>query len=231
MRPIPAAHTNTDTHPVQDIAEGLRYSWGNTSIRSRFIAIASANFLVMGPIFVGLPVIAQSRLVGGAAAFGMIMAASGIGSLVGMIAAGTLPRPSDRLFSWLAVALFAGFAVGVGALGFITNPWIAAALMLATGLGNGYIAVVAMTALQRMAPKEMLGRVMSLIMLAMVGLAPISQAISGAVIRISPEVLFGGAGVGFLIVAIWAATQRDAWNLGGDEPAEELSAEAVAAVA
>jgi uncharacterized protein (DUF58 family) len=70
-----------------------------------------------------------------------------------------------------------------------------------------------------MAPAEMLGRVMSLIMLAIVGLAPISQAISGAVIRISPQVLFGAAGIGFVLVAVWTATQRDVWTLGGEETA------------
>lgn len=231
MRRIPAARANVDTHPVADVLEGLRYSWNNASIRAMFLAIAFANFLVMGPIFVGLPVLTQGRLSGGAAAFGMIMAAVGIGSLLGMIAAGALPRPSDRVFTWLAVAMFMTFAVAIGALGFITSSWLAAALLFSTGFGNGYIAVVSMTALQRMAPKEMLGRVMSLIMFAIVGLAPISQAISGAVIRISPEALFGGAGMGFVLVAIWTAMQRDVWTLGGDEPAEEPEAELAAAAA
>jgi hypothetical protein len=221
MRPIPAARENADTHPLADVLDGLRYSMGNAHIRAMFLAIASANFLIMGPIFVGLPVLVQGRLCGGAAAFGFIMAAVGVGSLLGMIAAGALPRPTDRLFTWLAVAMFMAFAVAVGALGFITSSLLAAALLFTTGLGNGYIAVIAMTALQRMTPRELLGRVMSLIMLAIVGLAPVSQAISGAVIRISPEVLFGGAGIGFVLVAIWTAMQRDVWTLGDGEPTEE----------
>ena len=215
MSRIAAANANPDTHPLADVAEGLRYSWNNAHLRSMFIVIACGNFLIMGPIFVGLPVLAQSRLAGGAAAFGAIMAASGVGSLLGMIGAGTLPRPSDRVFGWLAVALFAGFGVAVGSLAFVTQTWIAAALMFATGLGNGYIAVIAMTALQRSTAKTYLGRVMSLIMLAMVGLAPISQLVSGALIRISPAALFGGAAVGFALTAAWTATQRGVWVLGG----------------
>ena len=59
-------------------------------------------------------------------------------------------------------------------------------------------------------------------MLAMVGLAPISQAISGALIKVSPEVLFGGAGVGFLAVAIYTMAIKHVWVLadagGDDEP-------------
>lgn len=224
MRRIPAALANADTHPLHDVAEGLRYSWTSAHLRAMIIVVGVANFLMMGPMFVGLPVVAQGRLSGGAAAYGIIMAAAGIGSLLGMVGASAIPRPSNRVFGWLAVALFVGFGIAVGALGFVHATWIAAALMFATGLGNGYIAVIAMTALQRMTAETYLGRVMSLVMLAMVGLAPISQALSGAVIRISPAALFGGAGVGFMLLAAWTATQRDVWALGGEQVGVDTAA-------
>ncbi|MBE0702367.1 MAG: MFS transporter [Afipia sp.] len=211
MRRIPAANADARTHPLADLVEGARYTWSSAHLRAMIIVIGVANFLIMGPMFVGLPVIAQGRLTGGAAAYGIIMAAAGVGSLIGMIAAGALPKPSDRLFAWLAVALFAGFGLAVGALGFVHATWIAASLMFVTGLGNGYIAVIAMTSLQRRTAEQFMGRVMSFVMLAMVGLAPVSQAISGAVIRISPAALFGCAGLGFLLLAGWTATVRDVW--------------------
>ncbi len=212
MRHIPAANADARTHPLVDLAEGARYTWSSAHLRTMIIAIGVANFLVMGPMFVGLPVIAQSRLTGGAAAYGAIMAAAGVGSLAGMLAAGSLPKPSGRLFAWFASALFASFGIALGALGVVHATWIAASLMFVTGLGNGYIAVIAMTSIQRATTEQFMGRVMSFVMLAMVGLAPVSQAISGAVIRISPIALFGGAGLGFFLLAAWTATVSDVWK-------------------
>ena len=53
--------------------------------------------------------------------------------------------------------------------------------MLLLGLGNGYITIILLTWIQTRTPKTMLGRIMSLLMLASAGLVPVSQAISGAV--------------------------------------------------
>jgi hypothetical protein len=55
--------------------------------------------------------------------------------------------------------------------------------MLLLGAGNGYIAILMFTWMQTNTPKDMLGRMMSMVMLAGNGLVPISQAISGAVIK------------------------------------------------
>lgn len=216
MHRLPASNAQADTHPLADVAAGLRYAWRSERIRWMVIVIAAANFLVAGPIFVGLPVLAQSRLEGGAAALGVVVAAYGLGSLVGMLGSAGLPRPSDRVFSWLVVGLLAGFGVAMGALGFAHHTWVAAALMLATGLGNGYIAVIVMTSLQRMADEAFLGRVMSLVVLSMVGLVPVSQALAGVVVGLSPAALFLGAGAGFAALAAIAFVKRSVWTVEGE---------------
>jgi hypothetical protein len=61
--------------------------------------------------------------------------------------------------------------------------------------------------MQTRAPKEMLGRIMSMVMLSSTGLVPISQAISGAVSKWSLTFLFAFAGVLVLLVTTWAAFQ------------------------
>ena len=216
MRPLPALLGRAKTHPLADVAEGLRYAWSSERIRWMVVLIGLANFLVAGPMFVGIPVLAQSRLAGGAAALGIVLSAYGLGSLGGMVSAAALPRSSDGVFAWIVVGLMAGFAVSMTALGFVSATWVAAALMLVTGLGNGYIAVIAMTSLQRMTAKEFLGRVMSLIVLSMIGLMPISQALAGAVIRLSPTALFVGAGAGFAALAVMAAVKRSLWTIEGE---------------
>ena len=73
------------------------------------------------------------------------------------------------------------------------------------------MAVLVITALQRIAPKEMLGRVMSLVMLAMVGLGPVSQALSGALMKISVTGLFAASGAGMALTGVLVFAQRRAW--------------------
>jgi len=80
-------------------------------------------------------------------------------------------------------------------------------LMLLLGAGNGYVAILMFTWMQTNTPKDMLGRMMSMVMLAGNGLVPISQAISGAVIKWNLEALFVSAGALVVFVALWAATQ------------------------
>jgi hypothetical protein len=76
-------------------------------------------------------------------------------------------------------------------------------------LGNGYISITLFTWMQLRTPKAMLGRMMSMMMLSNTGLVPISQAISGAVSRLSLTWLFTGAGIFILLVTVWAAPQQE----------------------
>ncbi len=92
MRPIPGF--GSQNHPWRDVVEGVRYVAGNTTIRIMVIIIALANFLLTGPLLVGIPVLASQRLPEGAAAFGMIISAYALGNLGGMGIAGGTPRPS-----------------------------------------------------------------------------------------------------------------------------------------
>ena len=53
----------------------------------------------------------------------------------------------------------------------------------------------------------MLGRIMSLLMLASAGLIPISQAIAGAVITWNLTLLFIAAGGLIVLMTVWTAVQ------------------------
>jgi len=100
------------------------------------------------------------------------------------------------------------------------------ALLAVLGVGNGYVAVVMMTLVQRMTPADMLGRVMSLVMLAMLGVTPLSTALAGVIIGFGPEVLFVGCGAGMLLVTLVAAARRRSWSIDAFESGGTLAAEA-----
>jgi len=185
--------------------EGLRYAWEHPLLRTLLLLIAAVNVLLTGALLVGIPVLADARLPEGAVAFGLITGAFAGGSLLGIILAGMVR--STRATGLLAVLLVVIFGVGMMALSLITTAWAGAAIMALLGLADGFLSVRLVTYLQRRTPPELLGRIMSLILFANIGLAPLSQAVAGALSRYTIDGLFIGAGVALLCVAGWLATQ------------------------
>ncbi|HMD90719.1 MAG TPA: hypothetical protein VKF38_16305 [Anaerolineaceae bacterium] len=55
---------------------------------------------------------------------------------------------------------------------------------------------------------------MSMVLFANVGLVPVSQALSGIIIKFSLQYLFIGAGVLMILLAGWAALNRETRSLG-----------------
>jgi MFS family permease len=189
------------------ILVGMQYLWKDKALRTMFLIITAMNFLFTGPLLVGIPVLANQYLPEGAMAFGLLMSASAGGNLAGYLLAGSLPRPTGKGMSIFLVTLLAAFGVVLASFGFIRSTWVDFGLMLVLGIGNGYIAILMFTWMQTRTPKEMLGRMMSMVMLSGTGLIPVSQAISGAVSKWSLPALFVSAGVLVLLVAAWAAPQ------------------------
>jgi MFS family permease len=192
-------------HVLADIRSGLAFAWNDPFLRLLFIVTTVLNFCFVGPIEVGIPVLAHARLPEDAAAFGIIMSAFAGGNLVGILLAGTLrQRKGLHIVVTAAVSMF---GIGVAIFGFVSNTWLAALLFLVMGVGNGYVGIILITFLQRRTPSAMLGRMMSLVALANVGLGPVSQALSGAVVKIGISLLFVGAGVPILLTTMWMALQ------------------------
>jgi MFS family permease len=189
------------------ILSGMKYLWADEPLRLMFLVLAAVNFLLIGPILVGIPVLADTRLPEGAVAFGLLMSAFSGGNLVGYLLAGSLPRPTGIAMRLIVIALLAAFGAVIGSLGFISSTWVDFSLLLLLGLGNGYVAIILFTWIQTHTPKEMLGRMMSLLMFSNTGLVPVSQAISGAVSKWDLTLLFASAGVLVLLVTLWAAFQ------------------------
>ena len=191
------------------ILAGVKYLWDDKPLRLMFLVIMAVNFLFVGPILVGIPVLANQRLVEGAVAFGLLMSAFSGGNLAGYLLAGSLPRPTGNTMRVFLIALLVVFGLVLGSFGFLRSTWLDFGLMLLLGVGNGYISIAMFTWMQLRTPKAMLGRMMSMMMLSNTGLVPISQAISGAVSRWSLTALFAGAGILILLVAVWSAPQPE----------------------
>ena len=198
---------------LTSIKEGIMYVARTRDILVMFTIIAFLNFLFSGPLLVGLPIIANSRLSEGAAAYGMLISAFAIGNLIGLLGSSAIKIKPGNLGP-LAIVIIGIFGVGLAAIGFIYSTWIGAGILILLGILNGYLSIMLITLLQKRTPSDMLGRLMSLVMFAGVGLVPISQALSGALLKISIEGVFVGCGILILAIAVMAALSKEVRNIG-----------------
>ena len=164
-----------------------------------------ANLAYSGAFAVALPALAHASY--GAGGYGALVACLGAGSVTGTLAAmraGQLSRPAVA-----ACLSFLAEAVAVSLLPFLGGLPGAAAAAAVLGACNGFSNIIMITLLQQWAPGYLLGRVMSLVMLAAMGTYPISVAVTGAAVHsFGPAPFFPVAG-GVLAVAILGAlTQR-----------------------
>jgi MFS family permease len=212
MRGVERVHaTGAEKQPGvgawSSIKAAASYLFHHETLRLLFLVMVVVNFLFTGPLLVGIPALADQRLAEGAAAFGLLMSAFAGGNLVGYVLGGVLPKPKGYLLRMILVGATASFGVVLAAFGWIRSTWVDLALILAIGIGNGYIGLVLFTWIQQSTPRDMLGRMMSMISLAGMGLVPLSQAVSGALIKWNMTGLFLTAGSLLVLVVIWMGFQ------------------------
>jgi hypothetical protein len=204
-QPLASLKDSSHSNVVRSIRDGLSYMFKDSALRTMFLLIAVANLAFGGPMIVGIPYLANTRFPEGAAAYGLIISGYAGGNLLGIILSGLLPKMKQKQLSPLMVMMFLTFALGTAGLAWFDRTWVAMIDMLLLGILNGYLAIMLITALQRSTPREMLGRVMSMVLLANLGLMPLSQAIAGAVLRWNVPLLFLTAGGLMALCAIYLA--------------------------
>jgi MFS family permease len=199
------------SHLLKSVAESLRYCWDDVALRTCFLYWAAIALFISGPIQVAMPVLA-STLHHGAAAFGILMGAHGAGTLVGMVISGI--KPNMRAGSLGMTILVVDGLVGllIAPMGLINTTWQGATLLLTIGVLGGFVHVAVFTWMQRRVPASMMGRTMSLFMFIFMGIAPVSAAITGWLMRsVTVGQLFAGSGAllfGIVVIALVVSPMR-----------------------
>lgn len=184
------------------VAEGLRHCWNDRQLRALLAYGSAVTLLIVGPLQTALPVLASTVPAIGAGGLGTMLGAHGAGMLVGLALAGA--RPGWRLGTLGATVLAIDATVGllIVPFGHVTQTWQGVALLLATGAGAGFVQVLVFSWLQRRVPPVLMGRAMSVFMFVFVGLAPLSAAAAGALLRhVALPALFAAAG-GMLVALV-----------------------------
>ena len=197
-RAAPSHEDGPQESVLSTIGSGLAYAWRDQAIRAIVLLTAAFNFAFTGPVSVGLPYLAKERFGGGPAEFGLMLTMFGAGALAGALLAGSM-RHVPRL-GLVVLLIAAGLGVGLALVGNAPTLWLTFPAMLAIGLGAGFVNVRVIAWLQARTDAAYVGRVMSLVMLGGMGLAPFSLVISGVIIDLGAvTLLFSVAGA--LVVA------------------------------
>ena len=183
---------------------GVRYVAHDPALRLMFILLALGNLSFAGPILVGVPFLADTRLPEGAAAYGLVLSGYAAGNLAGIVLSG-VTRLSERGMRTFLPTMFVVFALGIAALAWINSTWVAALDLLILGVLNGYLGILLFTGLQRNTPASMMGRLMSLVLVASVALTPLSQAAAGALLTWYEPAVFVASAACLLICALLVA--------------------------
>jgi MFS family permease len=193
------------------ILAGFRYAWADTGIRVLLIVIAVIDFAANGALGVGLPTLVHARFSAGAEGLGILLGAWGVGATAGALGAGFVRPPKQ--FGWLIVLLCVWLGVGMTGVGLVSSLLPAALLMGFSGVGTGVVNTYGVSWLQRRTDPAMQGRVMSLVMLASMGLTPLAYAASGVLADVNPTLLFLIAGGMTLLCAVGTASSRTVRSL------------------
>lgn len=138
-----------------DIAEGVRWMWGQRFLRTvmGFVAVSNAVFQALT---LGLMVIIRNDD-GSAATVGLVIGVSGVGGMFGAL--GGMWWMRRATLRALVVGGLTAWAVTVPAMAFTSDPVLLAVLFAANSYVGGLFNVVGGVYMVRIAPDAMMGRV------------------------------------------------------------------------
>jgi MFS family permease len=193
------------TSVLPELRAGFSYVAGSPPIRSILLLLALVSLVGM-PYTVLMPVFASSILHGGPHTLGFLMAATGVGALLGAF---FLANRRSVLGLGKIVPLMSA-VFGAGLIGFALSRvlWLSIPLLFITGLGFMVQMAASNTLLQTLVDDDKRGRVMSFYTMAFMGTTPFGSLLAGVLAqRIgAPETLMLG-GAGCLAAALWFALQ------------------------
>jgi hypothetical protein len=193
-RPLQARPGASIRRTFTEMKEGLDFVRRTPWLWATLVSAMFSLLLFVGPVQVLLPFLVKNRLGLEADALGLIFAVGGVGSVLAAIAVGQLGLPRLRItvmyVSWaVGVALLAGYGV-------MSSLWHALLVGFAAAALFEIGAIIWVTLLQQLVPRNLLGRVSSLDWLVSIGLVPVSFALTGPVAAaIGPNTTMIGAGL------------------------------------
>ena len=205
---------HTDYHPpkpeggvLADVWKGLTGVWADLQLRSFMLYVGMMALFVGGPVQVGLPVLADTRL-NSAAAFGILMTCYGLGMLLGNGLSVLVTRFARGHLGILILVQDIAGGLLFATMGGAHSTAFGSVLLAVVGCFAGIGQVALMSWIQQRVPQAMMGRTMSVLFFTFLGVGPLSAALAGVLLKfISLTQLFTGAGLIMSTIALVCLTR------------------------
>lgn len=190
---------------LSDMRTGWRYVRESIPIRAVLILLAIVSTAGV-PYSVLMPAVVAEDLHGGPNTLGFLMAATGVGAIVGVayLASRETVVGLGRVITYGTIV----FGLSLVAFSWTRNEWVAALLLAVTGGGFFVQLAGTNTLLQTIVDEEFRGRVMGFYTMAFFGTLPIGSLIAGvAADHIGGMATIRVGGLLCLVAAGWFATK------------------------
>jgi hypothetical protein len=172
---VPQPEPGDQSTIIRDLREGWEEFRSRTWLWTTTLQFALFNALVWAPYLVLGPVVAEHRL-GGAGAWGLVLASNSAGSVLGGLA--LLGRRPKRPFLVSVVATFGYVLTPALLASSLSLPFVCAAAAL-TGVGGAVGGALDNTVMQQRVPVEVLGRITAYQTLGAFALGPLGLVVAG----------------------------------------------------
>jgi predicted MFS family arabinose efflux permease len=203
MSATPPAPIEERRRVGSDIAAGLRWLWRDPPMRTLTLTIVMFN-VTFGAAWSVLVLYASDRLGLGEVGFGLLLAASAVGGIVGSTIYGRLEHrlgPANIMRGGLMIEATTHLVLAA-----TTIPLVAMVTFFVFGIHEAAWGTTSSTARQRLVPMEMQGRIGSIYMIAVQGGLVLGAAVGGVVARawgLTSPFWFAFAGSVLILAAIW----------------------------
>lgn len=195
---------------IEGVRNGLRVVMGHRGVRIVFLFTLVNNLLLMGPAFVGTPLLVKNVFGGGLSDYAIVELMYALGMTITGVLLHQFPNVRRLGLLWAVGLVLDGFTF-VLYLWAPSLPWLYAFTFL-HALAIPLIIVTRATMIQRLVPQEVLGRAFGYIDIAVLGITALSAGLTGfacAHFGARLVIVYGGMLAGCVgIVALLVPTVR-----------------------
>jgi MFS family permease len=188
-----SAKNNSDDSSLRESTfDGTKYVWSNVQIRNLIILVAISSLFGMS-YMVLLPVFARDILMVGAKGLGLLVAAIGVGALLGSVSLAIFSH-SPKISRFIPIG---GMVLGIALVIFGLSRTLSISLVALVAIGWGLITQTATinNLLQKYTSDELRGRVMGFYTLMFMGMVPVGSFQAGLLadrLSVPTSVAIGG---------------------------------------
>jgi MFS family permease len=176
-----------------EIAQGLRWLLAHRLLRALAVLVGLMNLASMAGQAI-MVLFAQEQLGLGSVGYGLLLAAHGLGGVLGSLVATRLGRHAGTATLLISAVLVRAVAWLV--LGAVSDAWIAGVMLGISGITGAVFGVVGVSLRQAIVPDRLMGRVVSTFRVLGYGAVPVGAILGGAVAQalgLRAPFLLGGA--------------------------------------